>query len=255
MLNRWRGGGGNDRFYLLGLQNHCSCEIKRCLVLRRKAVTNLDSVLKNQRHHFTDKGPYSQSYGFSSSNGLEKAMAPHSSTLAWKIPGMGEPGGLPSMGSHRVGHDWSNLAAAAVIMDKCENWTIKRAECRRIDAFELWSWRRLLRVPWRSNQSILKEINPEYSLEGLMMKVKLQYFGHLVQRADSLEDSDAGKDWRQEEKGATEDEMIGWHHWLNGHEFDQTLEGQGSLVCCRPWGCKELDTTSCLCRLSGIRKN
>ena len=130
-----------------------------------------------------------------------------------------------------------------VVMDKCECWTIKRPERQRIDAFKLWSWRRLLRVPWRSNQSILKEVNPEYSLEGFMMKLKLQYFAHLMQRADSLEDSDAGKDWRQE-KGVTEDEMVGWHHWLNGHEFDQTLEGQGRLACHSPWGCKESDATS-----------
>ena len=77
-----------------------------------------------------------------------------------------------------------------VVMYRCESWTIKKAECRRIDAFELWHWRRLLRVPWtsrRSNQSILKEINPEYSLKGLMLKLKLQYFGHLMRRADSLE--------------------------------------------------------------------
>ena len=77
-----------------------------------------------------------------------------------------------------------------VVMDRCESWTIKKAECQRIDAFELWYWRRLLRVPWtarRSNQSILKEMNPEYSLEGLMLKLKLQYFGHLIQRTDSLE--------------------------------------------------------------------
>ena len=77
-----------------------------------------------------------------------------------------------------------------VIMYRCESWTIKKAECRRIDAFELWCWRRLLRVPWtgrRSNQSILKEISPEYSLEGLMLKLKVQYFGHLIQRTDSLE--------------------------------------------------------------------
>ena len=80
--------------------------------------------------------------------------------------------------------------AFPVGMYGCESWTIKKAECRRIDAFELWCWRRLLRVPWtarRSNQSILKEINPEYSLEGLMLKLKLQYFGHLMRRADSLE--------------------------------------------------------------------
>ena len=77
-----------------------------------------------------------------------------------------------------------------VAMDGCESWTVKKADCQRIDAFKLWCWRRLLRVPWtarRANQSILKEINPEYSLEGLMLKLKLQYFGHLMQRADSLE--------------------------------------------------------------------
>ena len=92
---------------------------------------------------------------------------------------------------------------------------MKKAECRRIDAFELWCWRRLLRVPWtarRPNQSILKEISPECSLEGLMLKLKLQNFGHLVQRADSLENI-------EEEKGMTEDEMVGWHHQLNGRGF------------------------------------
>ena len=96
----------------------------------------------------------------------------------------------------------------------CESWAIKKAECRKIDAFELWSWRRLLRVPCtgrRSNQSILKG-SPGCSLEGLRLKLKLQYFGHLVQRADSLEKTDAGRDWGQEEKGTTEDEMAGWHH-------------------------------------------
>ena len=133
---------------------------------------------------------------------LEKEMATHSSVLAWRIPGTGEPGGLPSIGSHR-----SNLATAAdsmlksrditlptkvhlvkamvfpVVMYGCESWTIKKAEHRRIDALELWCWRRLLRVPWtarRSNQSILKEISPGCSLEGLMLKMRLQYFGHLM---------------------------------------------------------------------------
>ena len=127
-------------------------------------------------------------------------------------------------------------------MYECESWTTKKAECWRIDAFELWCWRRLLRDPWtarRSNLSILKEINPEYSVEGpLMLKQKLHYFGHLKWRADSLEDSDAGKNWKQE-KGTTVGEMVGWHHQLNGHEFEQVLgvsEGQGSLVCCSPWG-------------------
>ena len=97
-----------------------------------------------------------------------------------------------------------------VVMYGCESWTVKKAECQRIDAFELWCWRRLLKVPWtvrRSNQSILKEISPGCSLEGLMLKLKLQYFGHLMRRVDSLEKTDAGRDWGQEEKGTTEDEM------------------------------------------------
>ena len=110
-----------------------------------------------------------------------------------------------------------------VVMYGCESWTVKKAECRRIDAFELLCWRRLLRVPWtarRSNQSILKEISPGCSLEGMMLNLKLQYFGHLMQRVDSLEKTDAGRDWGQKEKGMTEDEMAGWHHRLNGREFE-----------------------------------
>ena len=108
-----------------------------------------------------------------------------------------------------------------VVMYRCESWTVKKVEHRGIDAFELWCWRRLLRVPWtarRSNQSILK-ISPGCSLEGLMLRLKLQYFGHLMRRVDSLEKI-AGRDWGQEEKGMTEDEMAGWHHLLNGHEFE-----------------------------------
>ena len=100
---------------------------------------------------------------------------------------------------------------------------MKKGEHRRIDAFELWCWRRLLRVPWtarRSNQSILKEISPGYSLELITLKLKLQYFGHLMRRVDSLEKTDAGKDWGQEEKGTTENEMTGWHHGLGGCEFE-----------------------------------
>ena len=105
-------------------------------------------------------------------------------------------------------------------------------------------------VPWtarRSNRSILKEINPKYSLEGLILKLKLQCFGHLMRRAKSLgKDPDAGKDLGQVEKWVIEDEMVGWHHRLNGHEFEQTpgdSEGQGSLLCCSPWDCKESDMT------------
>ena len=117
-----------------------------------------------------------------------------------------------------------------------------------IDASELWCWRRLLRVPWparRSNKTILKEISPEYSLEGLILKLKLQYFGHLMWRTDSFwKDPDAAKDGRQEEKGTTEDEMAGWNHWLNGVSLSKLWEyGQGDLVCCSPCGYKESDTT------------
>ena len=146
-----------------------------------------------------------------------------------------------------------------VVMYGGEIWTINKAECRRIDAFELWCWRRLLRVPWtarRSNQSILKEISPWCSLEGLMLK--LQYFENsnttetpILWPPDAKswfigKDPDAGKDWGQEEKGIIENEMVGWHHWLNRHGFGWTLgvgDGQGGLVCCSSWDCKESDTT------------
>ena len=110
-----------------------------------------------------------------------------------------------------------------VVLYGCESWTIRKAESQRIDALEWWCWRRLLRVLWtarRLKQSILKEMNPEYSLEGLMLKLKLQYFDHLMWRLRTGKDPDAGKDWGQEQKGAIEDEMVGWHHWLNGHKFE-----------------------------------
>ena len=170
-----------ETFYFWGLQNHCrwwppAMKLKG-LLLGRKAITNLDSMLKSR-----------------------------DITLPTKV--------------HLV-----KAIVFPVVMYGCESWTIKKAEHQWIDAFELWCWRRLLRVPWtarRSNQSVLKEISPEYSLERLMLKLKLQYCGHLMQRADSLEKPlDTGKDWWQEEKGATEDEMVGWHHWLHGHEFEQ----------------------------------
>ena len=105
-------------------------------------------------------------------------------------------------------------------------------------------------VPWtarRSNHSIIKDISPEYSLEGLMLKLKLQYFGHHMQRVDLLEKTlNAGKDWGQKKTGTAEDEMAGWHHQLHGHGFGWTPgvgDGQGGLACCGSWGCKELDTT------------
>ena len=140
-----------------------------------------------------------------------------------------------------------------IVMYGCESWTTKKAEYRRIDAFELWCWRRLLRVPWtarRSNQSILKEVSPEYSLEGLLLKLKLQYFGHLIWRTDSFgKDTDAEKDWRQEKKGTIGEQMVGWPHRLDEHECEearQVGDGQGSLACWSLWGRKESDMTEWL---------
>ena len=177
----------------------CTHEIKRCLLLGRKVMTNLDSIFKSR-----------------------------DITLPTKV--------------HLV-----KAMVFPVVMYGCESWTIKKAERRRIDAFELWCWRRLLRVPWtarRSNQSILKEISPGCSLEGLILKLILwppDAKSWLIGK-----DPDAGKDWGQEEKGKTEDEMDGWHHRLNGHGFGWTPGvggGQGGLACCSSWGRKESDTT------------
>ena len=153
-------------FILLGFKitadGDCSHEIKRHLLLGRKAMTNLDSILKSR-----------------------------DVTLPTKV-----------------------CLVKAMVIYGCESWTIKKAECRRIDAFELWCWRKLLRVPWtarRSNQSIIKEISPEYSLEGLMLKLKLQYFGHLMQRNDSLEKTlMLGKIEGRRRRGRK------WMKWLDG---------------------------------------
>ena len=112
-----------------------------------------------------------------------------------------------------------------VVMFGCESWTVKKAECWRTDTLELWCWRRFLRVPWtarRPNQSILKETSPEYSLEGLISaeaETPILWPPDMKNRL-IWKDPDDGKDWGQEEKGTTEDEMVGWHHWLNGHEFE-----------------------------------
>ena len=144
MANRWGNNGSSERLYFWGSKitsdGDSSCEIKRLLLLGRKVMTRLDSILKTR-----------------------------DITLPTKV--------------HLV-----KAVVFPVVMCECESWTIKQAECWRIDAFELWCWRRLLIVPWagrRSNQSILNKIRPQYSLEGLMLKLKLQYFGHLMRRAES----------------------------------------------------------------------
>ena len=177
----------------------CSHEIKRRLLLGRKATTNLDSILKSRDIILPTKVH------------LVKAMV------------------FP------------------VVMYGCESWTIKKSECWRIDAFELWCWRRLLRVPCtakRPKQSILNEISSGCSLEGLM--VKLQYFGYLMQRADSLEKTlMLGKIEGRKRRGR-QNEMVRWHHQVDGHEFEQALgvgDGQGSLACYSTWSHKELDMT------------
>ena len=153
----------------------CSQEIKRRLLLGRKTMINLDTILKSR-----------------------------DITLSTKV--------------HLV-----KAMVFPVVMYGCESWTLKKAECQRIDAFELWCWRRLLRVPWtarKSSQSILKEISLEYSLERLILKLKLPIlWPPYVKNWLIWKDPDAEKDWGWEEKGMTADEMVGWHHRLNGHEF------------------------------------
>ena len=165
-------------------------KLKRPLLVGRKAMTNLDSILKSRDITLLTKIC------------IVKAMV------------------FP------------------VVMYGWESWTIKKAKHQRIDAFELWCWRRLLRVPWtarRSNQSILKKINPEYSLIDAEAEALILWPSDAKSQL-LRKDSNAGKDWRQEEKGMTENEMVGWHCWLP--EFEQPLgdnEGQRSLACCSPW--------------------
>ena len=137
-----------------------------------------------------------------------------------------------------------------VVMYGCESWTVKKDEHRRIDALELWCWRRLLRVPWTariSNQSILKETSPEYSLEGQMAEVKtLILWPPDAKRWLIGKDPDAGKDWKQKERGTAEDEMVRQYHRLNGcnmSKLQEIVKDSEAWPCCSPWSRKESDTT------------
>ena len=142
-----------------------------------------------------------------------------------------------------------------VVMYGCESWTIKKAEHQRIDVFELWGWRRLLRVPWTARRSNQRKSNPKGNQSWIFTgRTDAEAETPMLWPPDVKnwligKDPNAGKDWRWEEKGTTEDEMVGWHHQLNGHESEQALgigDGQGSLACCSPWGRKEWDTTEWL---------
>ena len=209
-ITSWQIDGGTvekvSDFIFLGSKitadGDCSHEIKKRLLLGRKVMINLDSILKSR-----------------------------DITLPTKV--------------HLV-----KAMVFPVVVYGCESWTVKKAEHRRIDAFELWCWRRLLRVPWtarKSNQSILKEISPGWGTDAEAEtpilwppRVKSWLIG---------KDSDARRDRGQEEKGTTEDEMAGWHHRLNGHESEWIPgvgDGQGGLACCNSWGRKESDMTEWL---------
>ena len=187
MVNRWGSNENSDNFIFLGskitVDGDCSHEIKILMFTSwKKSYDQPRQHIKKQKHYFSSKGSSSQSYGFSSKS-----------------------------------YGFSNSHVG------CDSWTIKKAECWRIYASELWCWRRHLRGPWtarRSNQSILKEISPGCSLEGLMLTLKLPILWPPDAKSWLIwKDSDAGKDWRQKEKGTTEDDMVGWRHWLDGHGF------------------------------------
>ena len=194
MANRWGNNKNSDRLYFWGSKitadGDCSHEIKRHLILGRKPMTNLESMLKSR-----------------------------DITLPTKVHLL-KPMVFP------------------VVVYGCESWTIKKAEYQRIDASELCCWRRLLRVPWtgrRSNQSILKEISSDYPLEGLMLKLKLQYFGHLMRGIDSFEKTLMLGNIEGRRRGDDRGWGGGWHHWLDKTwvwASSGSGDGQGSLACC-----------------------
>jgi len=205
MANRWSNNGNSERLYFLRLQNHCRWWlqpwIKGRLLLGRKAMTNLDSILKSRDITFLTK-------------------------------------------VHVV-----NDMAFPVVMYGCKSWTIKQAEHQRTNAFELWCWRRLL-SPLNSKE--IKPVNPKGNQSWIFIeKIDAEAEAPVLWPLNAkrwliVKDPDSRKVRRQEEKGMTEDEIVGWHHWLNGHEFEQApedREGQGKLACCSLWGHKEWDTS------------
>ena len=171
----------------------------------KKSYNQPRQHIKKQRHYFTNKSPYNQSYGFSSSH-----------VWLWDL-------------GYKESWAWRNWCFWSVVLENTLEIPLDSKEIQPVHPKGIFS--------------------PEYSLEKLMLKLKLQYFGHLMQRTDSLEKTLMLGDWRREEKGMTEDEMVGWHHWLDGHEFELALgvgDGQGSLACCSPWDRKESDMTEWL---------
>ena len=215
-------------------------------------MTNLDSILKSRDITLLTKVCLVKAMVFPviCFHALEKEMATHSSVLAWRIPGTGEPGGLPSMGLHRVGHDWSNLAAAAAAV--CM-WELEHKENRAAKNWCFWTvvLEKTLESPLDCKE--VQPVNPKGNQSWI-------FIGRTDAEAPILwppdmknwllgKDPDAGKEWRQEKKGMMANEMVGWHHRFNGREFKQALgvgDGQGSLACCSPWYCKESDTTEWL---------
>ena len=208
MTNRWGNNEHSDRLFWVGSKitadGDCRHEIKRCLPLGRKAMTNLDSILKSRYV-----------------------------TLPAKV--------------HLV-----KAMAFPVVMYGCESWTVKKAECWRIDAFELWCWRRILRVPWTVRRST---VHPKGNQSWIFIgRTDVEAETPILWPPDAKswligKDTDAGRNWGQEQKGTTEDEMAGWHPRLDGHEFGWTPgvgNGQGGLAYCNPWDSKELDRTEWL---------
>ena len=222
-ITSWQIDGGTMEtvrdFIFLGseitVDGDCSHEIKRCLLLRRKAMTNLNSILKSR-------------------------------DITW------------STKIHLV-----EAMVSPVVVYGCESWTIKKAECWRIDSFKLWYWRKLLRVPWTVRKSF-RMVHPKGNQSWVFVgRTDVEAKTPILWPPDAKswliwKDPNAEKVWRQEEKGTTEDEMVGWHHRHNGHGFGRTLgvgDGQGGLVCCGSWGHKESDTRATELKYTGIKFN